>query len=63
MKNGDLVVNKRGEIGVIVDDKFHSHPSEPSVLVSFFGKWEGQVFASRLNDLSLIKGEDKNESR
>ena len=63
MKNGDLVVNKRGEIGVIVDDEFHSHPSEPSVLVSYFGEWEGKVYASGLNDLTLIKGEDENESR
>ena len=63
MKNGDLVVNERGEIGVIVDDKFHSHPSEPSVLVSYFGEWAGRAYASRLSDLSLIKGEDDNESR
>ena len=64
MKVGDLVVNNRGETGVIVDDKFHSHSSEPSVLVSFFGEWEGQVFASHLNDLSAIKGEkEEDESR
>jgi hypothetical protein len=66
MKNGDLVVNKRGEIGVIVDDKIYSRPGDPSfsfMLVSYFGEWEGKAYASHLNDLTLIKGEDENESR